>query len=203
MCRDFDSGLQGPYHAPAMGNPLRDRRPLSDLANRSQVIDIKADIASFPRLEQIVKDDLSRLGAGKLPAGWQQAVVSGRLEFGFVDAQRQIASMSGTVWLTLDAVCQRCLRAMKLPLEVDLRLVFATAEQEMPDSGGYEVWELEETRVRPFDIVEENLVMALPLVVAHTDTAACDQDISSATADTGRTVRPFAHLKAQMGESID
>ncbi len=95
------------------------------------------------------------------------------------------------------------MQALKLPLEIDLRLVFANAEEEMPDSGGYEVWELEETWVRPLDIVEENLVMALPLVVAHTDSAACDQVIFSAKADTGRTVRPFAHLKAQMGESID
>ena len=69
----FDSDAPGPYHARAMGNPLRDRRPLAELAEKGQVIEITAKISDFERLAGIVEADLATLDPDKLPQGWRDS----------------------------------------------------------------------------------------------------------------------------------
>ena len=48
----------GPYHAPAMANPLLDRALPEELADRRQVFELKGKIEDFPRLVEIVEADL-------------------------------------------------------------------------------------------------------------------------------------------------
>jgi hypothetical protein len=50
-----------------MGNPLRDRRPLAELAGQGQVIEIMEKIRNFERLAGIVDADLAVLDPDKLP----------------------------------------------------------------------------------------------------------------------------------------
>ena len=58
-----------------MGNPLRDRRPLAELAERRQVIEINDKVSEFQRLAGIVEADLAALEPGKCPAGWRASEV--------------------------------------------------------------------------------------------------------------------------------
>jgi uncharacterized protein len=190
----FDSGLRCPYHARAMGDPLRDRRTAQDWAKRGQVIEIAEKIGGFTRLAGIVEKDLETLRPARLPHDWRDATVVGRLQFGFADAQRDVPALEGRVAVTVDAVCQRCLEPMRLPLETELRLLFDVGGSGIDAGDGYEVWELEDQRLRPLDVVEEALVMALPLAAMHAD-AEC----SAATADEReKATRPFANLRGQM-----
>ena len=62
---------------------------------------------------------------------------------------------------------------------------------------GYETWELVEDRVQPAEIVEEALIMAMPLSAKHTDRDGC-VSVGSEPAPAGETVRPFTALRAQM-----
>jgi len=112
-----------------MGNPLRDRRPLADLAARGQVVEIADKIGSFDRLARILEADLSALDPDKIPPGWRDAEVIGRLEFGFADAQQRLVALEGAVEVTVDAVCQRCLQPLKLTLYSALRLLPTTPGQ--------------------------------------------------------------------------
>ena len=179
-----------------MGNLLRDRRSPSDLASSSQVIEFTEKLGDFGRLAGIVRADLDRLDPDTLPRNWRAAPVAGRLSFGFADAQERLAALEGRVAVTLDTVCQRCLRPMRLPLAVELRLVFASGANPI-DGEGYEVWELDEEGLRPMDLVEETLIMALPLAARHGPGQACD-GAPIAVDEAGDTVRPFASLKEQM-----
>ena len=179
-----------------MGNPLRDRRSPSDLASSRQVIEFTEKLSEFRRLAGIVRADLDRLEPDTLPRNWRAAPVTGRLSFGFADAQERLAALEGRVGVTIDAVCQRCLRPMRVPLAVELGLVFATGTS--PAAGeGYEVWELDDEGLRPMDLVEETLIMALPLVARHGRREACDGPPIAADEATD-AVRPFASLKESM-----
>ena len=186
-----------------MGNPLRDRRTPSELAASGQVIEFQCKIRDFSRLAAIVRADLETLDAGKVPADWQDGAVRGRLAFGFADAQGGLQAqgrwpaLEGDVTATIDAVCQRCLEPMRLPLAAELRLLFAAEADAAMASEGFEVWELEGDRLRPLDLVEEALIMALPLSVRHVDDVAC-QEPAAAAEERGETIRPFADLRAQM-----
>jgi uncharacterized metal-binding protein YceD (DUF177 family) len=181
-----------------MGNPLRDRRSPSDLASSRQVIEFREKLGGLKRLAEIVQADLDGLDPDTLPRDWREATVRGRLAFGFADAQERLAALEGRVAVTVDAVCQRCLRPMHLPLEVELKLVFASAPSAI-EGRDYAVWELDEDGLRPLDLVEETLIMALPLAARHGREEDC-RGAPLAPGETADTVRPFASLKQQMAE---
>ena len=183
-----------------MGNPLRDRRTPSEWAASGQVIEITEKIGDFKRLAGIVEADLGTLEPDRMPSGWRDAAVRGQLSFGFADAQQRMPALDGRLDATVDVVCQRCLEPFRLPLEADLRLLFGAGPTDVAgDEGyeGYEVWELDEERLRPMDLVEEVLIMALPLAALHVDDAACAGPAIEVE-EQGSTIRPFAALKAQM-----
>ena len=180
-----------------MGNPLRDRRTPSELASSGQVIDFKEKINEFDRLIGIVEDDLGALDPAKMPDGWRNRLVTGRLEFGFVDAQGALAGLQGEVAATIDAVCQRCLEPLQLAIAIDLRLLFGGDESALADDSGYENWELEEDRLRPLDLVEEALIMAMPFTAMHVNDETCNE-VEAEDKGPGERTRPFAALKAQM-----
>jgi uncharacterized metal-binding protein YceD (DUF177 family) len=183
-----------------MGNPLRDRRPLAELAGQGQVIEIMEKIRNFERLAGIVDADLAVLDPDKLPQGWRDSAVTGRLAFGFVDAQQQVAVLDGEVAVTVDAVCQRCLEPFRLELRSELKLLPVVPGDIGRNNDGYDVWELDDVLVCPAVIVEEALLMAMPLSAMHGPDEACIE-FESAASETAQTVRPFAALKAQLDDN--
>jgi uncharacterized protein len=193
----FDRGSAGTYHARAMGNPLQDRRTPLELAASRQVIEFKDNLSDFARLEGIIENDLGALDPDKLPLGWRETEISGRLSFGFADARNGLPMAEVEVNGAIDAVCQRCLEPLKLPLSVEMKLLFAGGESTAADDDEFEVWELEEETLRPLDLVEEALIMAMPLAAMHDEIDGCHGS-GFEDAGSGDKIRPFAALKAQM-----
>ena len=183
-----------------MGNPLRDRRPLAELADKRQVIEIAEKISDFERFAGIVEADLAALDPDKLPRDWRDSAVTGRLSFGYLDAQQQVVTLEGEVAATVDAVCQRCLEPFRLALSVALRVLPVTTGHSAMGGEGFDVWELDDATLRPADIVEEALIMAMPLSAMH-DTADTCREFDATASDTSQTTRPFATLKAQIDEN--
>lgn len=188
-----------------MGNPLRDRRPLAELAGQGQVIEITEKVGDFARLAGIVERDLAALDPDKLPRNWRDSAVTGRLVFGFIDAQKQVAVLEGEVAVTVEAVCQRCLEPFRLNLCSELHLLpVVSGDSALADDGfaddGFEVWELEDDTVCPADIVEESLIMAIPLSAMHDSGETC-RNFDAEASDATQTTRPFAALKSQLDEN--
>lgn len=183
-----------------MGSPLRDRRPLAELADRRQVIEIKEKVGDFQRLAGIVEADLGTLDPAKLPRGWREAAVKGRLEFGFLDARERLVVLEGEVSATIDAVCQRCLEPFRLELSSELHLLPMAAQDGSFAEETLEVWELDDETICPADVVEEALIMALPFAAVHEDPAVC-KEFESSSSDEVQTTRPFAGLKSQLDEN--
>ena len=175
------------------------RRPIAELAAKGQVIEIAEKIGNFERLAGIVEADLATLDPDKIPHDWRDSMVTGWLEFGFADAQKQVVSLVGELAVTLDAVCQRCLEPFRLSLATGLRLLPTTVEQGVSAGNDFEPWELEDERVCPAEIVEEVLIMAMPLSAMHENSAAC-KGYEPADEEAQQTTRPFAALKAQLDQ---
>ena len=193
-------GSGGPYHARAMGNPLHERRTAADWAAAKQVIEITDKISSFEQLSAIIEADIATLDADRMPAGWRDTVVEGRLEFGFADAQQMLPTVRCVARTEVDAVCQRCLEPFRLPLDVEAELLLLELEQSVEGFEEYEVWELEETLLRPLDIVEELLVMALPFAAMHVESAACKALTPAKEDGAVEMTTPFAALREQMAQ---
>lgn len=180
-----------------MGNPLRDRRTASEWATVGQVIEIAEKIEVFEQLASIIEADLAALEADRMPPNWRDSIVAGRLEFAFADAQARVPAVECELSVTVDAVCQRCLEVFRLALETEARLLLLELDETADGYDDYEVWELEETTLRPQDIVEELLIMAMPFAAMHVDSAAC-KALSADADDAEEMTRPFAALRAQM-----
>ena len=180
-----------------MGNPLRDRRTAAEWASVGQVIEISEEISSFDSLSEIVEADLAALDADKIPSAWRESVVRGELQFGFAVAAGNVPSMSGQIGVELDAVCQRCLEPFRQRIEIEPRLLLVKAHETVVEFDDYEVWELDEDTLRPLDIVEELLIMAMPFSAKHDNMADC-KVFSAAIENVTEIRRPFAALGAQM-----
>lgn len=181
-----------------MANPLRERRTAAEWAAVSQLIEIAEEIGNLEQLSAVIEADLSTLDADNVPARWRAAAVTGRLEFGFADAQRTLPGVTCRLAVTVDLVCQRCLEAFALPLEVEAKLLLLDFDEEVAGYDEYEVWEMEEPLLRPQDIVEELLIMAMPFAAMHAESAACKALETPAEEGAEEMTTPFAGLRRQM-----
>lgn len=184
-----------------MTNPLLDRATPRQLAEQRQVIELKGDLQQFPRLAAIVEADLAHLAPGDRPPEWQRAPVELRLEFGFADARQTVPQVEGWASAELDAVCQRCLETFKLSVAVDLKYLLLTPGDEAADYEDYEAWELDDKRFRPLDVVEEALIMTLPLAAVHSADENCGAPLSRQDAVKADRTRPFEGLRERLKDS--
>lgn len=181
-----------------MANPLLDRASPAELAERGQVIEKKEKIEFFPRLAEIVARDLAALPEARRPPEWRALPVAIRLVFDWADGRERVPALTGRVVTTVPAVCQRCLEPMELPLGQDLELVFVGPAASAPDAGGYEAWELDEATIRPLDVIEEVLIMAMPIAAMHAASEECRPLAEVPADETGKSVKPFADLRSRM-----
>lgn len=175
-----------------MDNPLRNRQTPNALAASKQVIEIAEKIGSFDRLSAAIEADLDALDSAKVPADWRESEVIGQLRFGFAAGTSDLPVLEGELEARVYAVCQRCLQPMQLPLAAELKYLLAEGEFD-----GFDVWELEHETLEPADVVDEVLVMAMPISALHADAEAC-VEFDAAPAAQEDTTRPFADLRQQM-----
>lgn len=158
--------------------------------------------------------DLNRVG--KSPV-----TLSGRLEFKQLSRLRELVRPEGYATVSLQATdeqgrkrvngriqaelwltCQRCLGPVKHPVVADVNLVWvqaAGAAQPVPE--GYDAMVSATGRVNVVELVEDELLLALPMVARHEPSAKCDARFSAGVklmpAGAADAVPgPFAALKA-------
>lgn len=186
-----------------MSDPLRDRHSLKELAANRQVIEIAHGLGNFQRLAESVEQDFAVQGDAAPPAEWRKAPVRGELKFAPAPGSAG-AELYGHVEASVPAVCQRCLEPFEWPLEsdVDLHVAVSGDGPNAPgDGSGREVWELDGDTLRPADLVDELLVMALPLSAMHADTDCAATVPQAAEPAEEKMARPFANLRTQMDDA--
>jgi uncharacterized metal-binding protein YceD (DUF177 family) len=187
-----------------MGNPLRDRRPVTELAAVGQVIEFAEQISTFEGLAAILEADLAALDPEKIPSAWRESVLSGAIQFGFVDAAGRVPRLTGSAAANVAAVCQRCLEPFELKLCIEPELLLLDTQDVAEGYEDIEVWELDEREVRPQDIVEELLIMAMPFSAMHDNMAECRAFPSadpSAGENVEKLVKPFVALRSQLKQN--
>ncbi len=111
---------------------------------------------------------ISLAGMGRL-AGLlchQNGEVKVDLEFG-VDAQ-SIKFLRGQLKSLVALQCQRCMAAIETPVEIDISLGFVSSEEagkRLPDE--YDPFVMESPTVILLELVEDELILALPIVTFH------------------------------------
>jgi DUF177 domain-containing protein len=96
-----------------------------------------------------------------------------KLKFGLLD-QRPV--IHGELKARVELVCQRCMSAMQYPVLETFELMLVTTEAELmlvPES--HEPWIANASRLDVLELVEEQLLLALPLIARHPDESSCVQ----------------------------
>ena len=163
-------------------------------AEIGQAIDFQEKIKAFPKLFDSLTGDLAALDESADPGDWAGKPVVGTTRFAFLDSTSGLVVAHLVARVDAPAVCQRCLGLLRVSLETDERYLLV-AEGEEVSRDDYERWDYEGDRLRPLDLVDETLVMALPFAARHAASEACSAPrVADAPADE-KTIRPFAGLK--------
>lgn len=182
-------------------------RPDALAARREEIRDT-IPLGSTDRLAALVREVLTRCD-GEVPGDWERRPLA--VELGFerrqVEGNQPVPAVTGTARVTLPLVCERCLGMMELALEADIAFLLPDADMTDEALPGFEVWPVEGRGVRPLDLVEEELLLALPLALMHEDRSHCrpmtEHDAAQDMAAEPETQRPFSALKALLKEDED
>ncbi|MBX3704550.1 MAG: DUF177 domain-containing protein [Steroidobacteraceae bacterium] len=163
---------------PRPGDPLLDAQ---SLAAAGAVIEREFRIADFARLAE-------RLAG---PEGMATA----RLALSRIEG---VAVGDLRVEATAELTCQRCLAPLQRVLESASRLAFV-ASDEVPVPADLEAVACDPQRLDLAALVEDELLLALPLIARHAEGEVCTlPDAAASQAEEGgrsATRRPFAGLK--------
>ena len=164
-------------------------RDIASLADEGASFDVVVAVARLPRLVQQLASPDGR--------------VEGQVGFG---REQGFAAADVTAAATLRFTCQRCLGPVSRHVESQSRVMIVGSEEE----GGRVPPEFEtvlapEGRLRLADLIEEELLLALPIAPRHDDAADCpvpaglQLDESAGPPAGGEVQRPFADLGALLG----
>jgi uncharacterized protein len=160
-------------------------------------------------VDPLILADRGRSIAGALPLSacrrlgfWLESSdgdLSVELQFGRDEGRRRV--FTGRVTGSLRLSCQRCLQAFDLPLDLPLGAVLVTSEAEadtLPEDVEAVVVD-EGADMHTVDIVEDDLILALPLVPKCPETATCEPavpvfDSEEIERQDEAAQRPFADL---------
>ena len=104
-------------------------------------------------------------------------------------------AIKGHVETELAIECQRCLKPVDLAIELDFKLLIDAADDEVKQSGLDTLYSKEGV-IDIFDVVEDELILGLPLVALHEDDR-CNEywRISENMPQAGATENPFLALQ--------
>ena len=88
--------------------------------------------------------------------------------------ERRVRALKGTIEGSVSLVCQRCLKAIRFPLDLSFRLGIVASETDidrLPE--GYEPLLVSGEPLRTFDIVEDEVLLAVPAFPLHEGGQSC------------------------------
>ncbi len=115
------------------------------------------------------------------------------LKFEFVRSEFEIPMLIGQLETSLALECQRCLKAMEFPMTLDISLMIDASDELVSDSSVDTLYSDDGT-IDIAEVVEDELILAIPLVAMHEDTA-CNENWQVSESETAVNDNPFAVLQ--------
>lgn len=142
--------------------------------------------------------ELERLGELLYPGEASESERDIDVSFEFVRNEYDSPTVKGHLATRLELQCQRCLGALEIPLELEFQLL-VDASDELVRSSRLDTLYSDDGYVDIFDAVEDELILAIPLVALHDDRACNehwqDADVGSESAERDNPFAVLAKLK--------
>lgn len=151
------------------------------LAERQARLEGDVPIARLARLHDLLTDT--------------RGLVNVALSFDLDEQGRRHAV--GRVSAALHLRCQRCLEAVDLSVSVETNLGIVASETEATDlPPEREPWVVESAPVSLFELLEEEIMLALPLSIAHTEGPCAERALQARGRPEDDRRQPFSGLSA-------
>jgi len=160
---------------------------LTDLLNRGDpvegVLEESLPIAAFPRLAPTLSDSEGTV----------------EVDVRVTRASSGVPLVEGTLRGRFRRDCQRCLEPVDLDVTVSLKLAVTGAGGDELAPADFEAWQSDEEAVTLRDLLEDELLLALPMVARHEDERRCGR-LAARLEDDGQEDlptrdNPFAVLR--------
>jgi len=120
--------------------------------------------------------------------------------------------VKGQIFTSVNMRCERCLDEVNIELNADIEVMLKPENEELPENeqikgkDGPDFHEYDGKSLMLADLIEEELLLVLPLVPKHQDISLCNQDMVAWLAaneapsqdqetSAGKAENPFAILK--------
>ncbi len=167
-----------------MRDKLRRRYQVHKEVARKGCFEGEIPLADLDRLAELLYSGES----ARAPGGIQVSFEFGSNEYG-------VPMLAGRLSARLELECQRCLGALELPLDLELRLLIDASDEVVRDSSLDSLYS-EAGYVDVYDVIEDELILAIPLVARHEDRACNEHWRAEADDATAGAEHPFAALRA-------
>lgn len=158
------------------------------LVEQGRIFDGRIPLNDFPRLkEQLFEGEED------------DSIVNVHLEFTRTDTRLPV--VRGTISSALQMTCQRCLKGTEELFETKLEVVLVSSDAQAEKlQEGFDTWLVEEQQIFLRDFIEDEILLALPLVIAHDECDAARKLIEALPENEITEVQqeddnPFAILK--------
>ncbi len=124
-------------------------------------------------------------------AGRKQTPVA--LKFEFSRNEFGVPVLVGSLETCLELECQRCLGTMEFPIDVDFHLMI-DASDELVRESSLDTLYSDEGFIDLFEVIEDELILAIPLVASHED-RSCNEHWKVSETEASVNENPFAVLE--------
>ncbi len=165
-----------------MQDKLRRRYQVHKEMNRNGFFEGEIALSEFGRVGELLHPGKSGLEGRKIT-----------LKFEFVRSEYEIPMLVGQLETSLELECQRCLKALEWPMTLDFCLMIDASDEMVRDSSVDTLYS-DDGFIDIVEVVEDELILAIPLVAMHEDTA-CNENWQASKSETAIKYNPFAVLQ--------
>ena len=161
-----------------MQRKLQRRYQIHKEVSRSGFYQGKIEVSELDRLSELLLSD--------------QAIIA--IEFNFIQSDYDAPMVEGRLQANLTVECQRCLKAVEIPLQIDFKLLVNAPDDIVAESSLDTVYS-EDGILDIFEVVEDEIILGLPLVTTHDD-VSCNKFWQTQDTDTEQVTKenPFSVL---------
>ena len=162
-----------------MQGKLRQRYQVHKEVSRRGYFEGQIDSVNLVRLSDLVVSTEARVNVG----------------FEFLMSDYSIPMVAGRIDADLEIECQRCLQPMKQEMQLEFRLL-VDAEDELISESSLDTLYSDEGMIDIFEVVEDEIILALPLVALH-ENSSCNEHWPTSVETRESVVKdnPFSVLK--------
>lgn len=125
------------------------------LVEQGRKFEARIPVSDFPRIHELLLND-------------KNSIVNVQLQF--ARNEYELPVILGNLQTTLEMTCNRCLESTQVLVESEFHVVLVTSDERADElQSGFDTHLVEDQKLILNEFIEDELLLALPIVISHED----------------------------------